>query len=260
MVASDGPAAGDIAGILILVTYLVMLATERFKSRDAFTAVPRWRWFGLGFLIMLMGLQGLIPEMLPMSWIAEHALLPGGKLGVVGGAIVGFLSITFTDYWVHRAYHRFHLLWRAIHQLHHSPARVDIYGSAFTHPLEVLVMVAQSVVVLVFVLGLDPAAGAIAGYLGAFCAMFQHWNIRTPRWIGYFIQRPEAHCQHHEMHVHAYNYGNLTWWDMLFGTWRNPACATPRVGFEVDRGGRIGAMLIGVDVHADEQKRPYATI
>ena len=88
-------------------------------------------------------------------------------------------------------------------------------------------MVAQSVVVMVFILGLDPAAMAIAGYLGAFCAMFQHWNMHTPAWVDWFIQRPEAHCQHHELGVHAFNYGNLTLWDRLFGTFRNPANSIP---------------------------------
>ena len=95
--------------------------------------------------------------------------------------------------------------------------------------------------------------------MAQFYAYFQHLNVRTPRWVGWFIQRPEAHCHHHEMHVHARNYGNLTWWDMLFGTWLNPARFTGRVGFEGERGRRIGAMLVGVDVHADEAGRPYAT-
>ena len=40
------------------------------------------------------------------------------------------------------------------------------------------------------------AAFAIA-VLATAMAMFQHANIRTPRWIGYVVQRPESHAVHH---------------------------------------------------------------
>ncbi len=78
------------------------------------------------------------------------------------------------------------------------------------------------------VLGLDPVAAAATGYIAAFYGYFQHMNIRTPRWLGFIIQRPEAHCVHHQRDVHAYNYGDLPVWDMLFGTFRNPAISTAR--------------------------------
>jgi sterol desaturase/sphingolipid hydroxylase (fatty acid hydroxylase superfamily) len=250
----------DLVPLLILATYFVMLAIERRRPARAFVVVQSWRWLGLGFLLILFMLNGLIPASLPLEWVAAHALLPGWKLGVAGGALVGFLSVTLLDYAVHRAYHRVHGLWRTVHQLHHSASRIDIYGSAYAHPLEIALMVFEGVLVLVFVLGLDPAAGAIAGYAGAFCAMFQHWNIDTPRWLGFIIQRPEAHCLHHERGVHAWNYSNLPLWDMLFGTFRNPVGFEGEVGFADGRGRLVGAMLVGSDVHADQIVRPYVPV
>ena len=85
------------------------------------------------------------------------------------------------------------------------------------------------------VLGLDPVAAALTGYIAAFYGYFQHMNIRTPRWLGYLIQRPEAHCIHHQRDVHAYNYGDLPVWDMLFGTFRNPASFEGAVGLRPAR-------------------------
>ena len=52
--------------------------------------------------------------------------------------------------------------------------------------------------------------------------MFQHWNVKTPRWLGYIIQRPESHGLHHELGVHARNYSDFPLWDMLMGTFVNP--------------------------------------
>ena len=35
-----------------------------------------------------------------------------------------------------------------------------------------------------------------------FLGTFQHANIRTPRWLGYLVQRPESHSLHHARGVH----------------------------------------------------------
>ena len=78
---------------------------------------------------------------------------------------------------------------------------------------------------------------------------FQHMNIRTPQWLGYLIQRPEAHCIHHQRDVHAFNYGDLPVWDMLFGTFRNPPAFQGPVGFDKPATDRLGAMFGFVDVN-----------
>jgi hypothetical protein len=109
------------------------------------------------------------------------------------------------------------------HQIHHSPQRIDISGSTLFHPVEMVVQVAAADLRTVIVLGLDPLAAALVGYVAAFHGLFQHWNVATPRWLGVLIQRPEAHCEHHRLGVHANNYGDLPIWDLLFGTFRNPA-------------------------------------
>ncbi len=79
---------------------------------------------------------------------------------------------------------------------------------------------------------------------------FQHWNVRTPQWLGYLIQRPESHCVHHRLGVHYYNYADLPLWDILFGTFRNPKEFRGECGFESPHDRRIGAMLGFTDVNA----------
>jgi sterol desaturase/sphingolipid hydroxylase (fatty acid hydroxylase superfamily) len=102
----------------------------------------------------------------------------------------------------------------------------------------------------VIVLGLDPLAAALTGYLFSFYGLFQHWNIRTPQWLGYFIQRPESHCVHHRMGVHFYNLSDLPLWDIVFGTFRNPKQYLGECGFEDAGDRRMGAMLAFEDVNA----------
>ena len=49
--------------------------------------------------------------------------------------------------------------------------------------------------------GLTPEAVLVVNIFSTFRAMFTHANIRTPRWLGYLIARPEMHAIHHERGV-----------------------------------------------------------
>ncbi len=150
----------------------------------------------------------------------------------------------------HRTAHNVGFLWRGFHQMHHSPRRVDIAGSLVFHPLEMVVQVLLQLGATVIVLGIDPLAAALVGYLIAFNGFFQHWNVRTPQWLGYLIQRPESHCVHHRMGVHYYNYSDFPPWDMLFGTFRNPAKFMGECGFEGGADLKLGSILAFADVNA----------
>jgi sterol desaturase/sphingolipid hydroxylase (fatty acid hydroxylase superfamily) len=50
---------------------------------------------------------------------------------------------------------------------------------------------------------------------------FYHSNFKSPRWLKYVIQTPELHSIHHQLDVHAFNFGDLPIWDRLFGSYRD---------------------------------------
>jgi sterol desaturase/sphingolipid hydroxylase (fatty acid hydroxylase superfamily) len=166
------------------------------------------------------------------------------------GAIVGVLVYEFGHYWYHRAAHRFDGLWRAGHQMHHSAESLDAFGAFWLHPLDAAMFSAIQVLVFFPLLGLAPEAGAIAALFLTFNAMFQHADVRTPRWLGYLVQRPESHLVHHGRGVHAYNYSDLPLWDLVFGTLRNPApeAVPASAGFYHGASRRLLAMLAFRDV------------
>jgi sterol desaturase/sphingolipid hydroxylase (fatty acid hydroxylase superfamily) len=227
-----------------------MLVVERLRPARSFPSRSGWQWLGIAFLVLAMAIGTALPLYLPVDWMAEHRWLDGTKLGVVGGAIVGFVVLELAIYGWHRADHTFDVMWRAFHQVHHSPQRIDIPGAVLAHPLESAVYTLIPLAVTVIVLGLDPLAAAIVGYLFTFASMFQHWNVRTPQWLGYVIQRPESHCVHHRKGVHYYNFSDLPLWDILFGTFRNPKQYLGECGFEGGADRRVGSMLAFVDVNA----------
>jgi sterol desaturase/sphingolipid hydroxylase (fatty acid hydroxylase superfamily) len=98
------------------------------------------------------------------------------------------------------------------------------------------------------ILGVTPEAAALAGTIGFFCASFQHANLRTPRWLGYLVQRPESHSVHHGRGIHAGNYADLPIFDVLFGTFKNPEQQEVEVGFYEGASRRLGRMLLALDI------------
>jgi sterol desaturase/sphingolipid hydroxylase (fatty acid hydroxylase superfamily) len=232
--------------IIIPVSFILALVVERLFPARPLPKVRRWLLKGLVFFAITFVVNGAMPALVAVL-IGDHTPLHLGHLGTVAGGLVGFLVSDFVSYWVHRLMHRVPFLWRWTHQMHHSAERMDLSGIAYAHPFDTLASFGMTSLA-VALLGISPAAGALAGLLGYACALLQHSNVRTPRLLGYLIQRPEGHGVHHQRGVHAYDYGSFSLWDILFGTFRNPAAFPEAYGFWDGASSRLGAMLAGRDV------------
>lgn len=231
----------------IPLTYAAMMLVERFGTGQRWTAIRGWQRIGVGGFAMLGVVNNLVAALLHRAFGTTH-LVDGAALGTFWGTVVGYAVMSYGNAVMHRSYHRHDVLWRHVHQLHHAPARIDVAGVMYQTPWEAAANAVLFYVVTVFLLGLDPIATLLVGYLGSFYGMFQHFNIRTPRWLGYLIQRPEAHCEHHRRGVHANNYSDLPIWDMFWGSFDNPEGFEGEVGFSDDATERWREMLCGHDI------------
>ena len=166
----------------------------------------------------------------------------------VGGLIAYFIA-TFVFYWWHRWRHEHDILWRLFHQIHHSPQRLEVITSFYKHPGEMVVNSIIGSLLVYTVLGLSLEGGAIYTLCTALGEFFYHTNVKTPRWIGFFFQRPEMHRIHHQYQRHRNNYGDITWWDMLFGTYENPREWVHTCGFDDGKEQKLLQMLAYRDVH-----------
>jgi sterol desaturase/sphingolipid hydroxylase (fatty acid hydroxylase superfamily) len=123
------------------------------------------------------------------------------------------------------------VLWRVCHQIHHSPARIELLTSFYKHPIEIMADSMIASLLMFSLLGTSPAAGAWFNVFAVLGEYFYHSNLRTPHWIGYVLQRPEHHSIHHQLDVHRFNHGDITWWDRLFGTFQETDSFADRCGF-----------------------------
>lgn len=184
----------------------------------------------------------------PLVWdglLGRYQLIDASGLPLAAQIAGGVLVLELGVYAWHRTMHRTDLLWRWFHQMHHSAERVDIWGAFYFSPLDMVGWTFLGSLCLVLGFGLGAEAAIAVNVLVTFLAMFQHANIRTPRWLGYLIVRPESHALHHQRGVHAYNYCDLPLWDMLFGTFRNPGRWEGEAGFHDGASKRVREMLSG---------------
>ncbi len=157
--------------------------------------------------------------------------------------LLGWFIGTFFFYWWHRARHHFNVLWRVFHQVHHSPARIEMLTSFYKHPVEIIADSMLASALIFCLLGASPQAAAWFNAFAVLGEYFYHSNLRTPQWIGYFLQRPEHHSIHHQLDVHEFNYGDITWWDRLFGTFRDTHAFAPECGFPQQHEVNLGRMI-----------------
>ena len=233
--------------LVVLVVGLAMLLVERRVMARRWPIILGWWPRAIAFNLVQAGIAVLAG----VAWdgfMIRHRPYTLDGIGIVPQALLGYLAITFVYYWWHRWRHEVPLLWRWVHQVHHSPARIEVITSFYKHPLEILLNSWLSTGILYVVVGVGPEACALAILITGLAELFYHWNVRTPYWLGFLVQRPESHCVHHQRDLHAFNYADLPLWDFLFGTLRNPRRWEGNCGFGEEREERLGAMLIGREV------------
>ena len=230
--------------LIVLALGLAMLVAERVAPGRRLEHVGGW----YPRAMLLNVVQAAVAYLSTATWdrwFPDLALWHAGGFGFLPDAFLGYVAITFIYYWWHRARHEIPFLWRWVHQVHHSASRLEVLTSFYKHPIEIFVNGLLSPAILYVLLGLNAESAGLAFLLTGVAELFYHWNVRTPHWLGYLIQRPESHCVHHQRGRHRNNYSDLPLWDMLFGTFENPRAQLGPCGFGPEIEQRLGAMLLG---------------
>jgi sterol desaturase/sphingolipid hydroxylase (fatty acid hydroxylase superfamily) len=232
-----------VLSVLTPLSFFVWMIAEAIRPARPLPKVRFWRAKGIAFFFV----AGAIIANAPGLW-ADFAMANAigdlSALGTFGGAFVYLIAVSFFGYWYHRGRHKLLPLWR-MHQLHHSAERLDVAGTFYHHPADAVVIAAIGSFTSMWLLGITADAAALGGFVGFQLEVLTHANVRTPRWLGYVVQRPEQHSVHHARGVHAFNYGLPM---LMFGTFRNPERAEAKSGFWDGASRRLFPMLVGMDV------------
>jgi len=234
----------DPVSLIVLTMYAGLITWEWLAPGRSLPVIKYWRVRGLTTFAVFFYLS----TYLPLWWdqyLASYQLFNLTDLGTLAGVVVGLLTYELGAYWWHRS----SILWRLFHQMHHSAERLDTFGTFWFSPMDMIGWTLLGSLCMVLVIGITPQAATILLLCITFIAMFQHANVRTPRWVGILIQRPESHTIHHGKNIHRYNYADLPVLDMLFGTFRNPREFEVETGFYPGASAHIVDMLLCKDLN-----------
>ena len=235
---------------LSLIVYAILgglFLWETFFPARSLPKMKFWKIKGLLFFVAYL----LLTTYFPLLWdgfLAEYQLLDLSAMPLWTQVILGTLVFELVQYGWHISMHKSDFLFRTSHQMHHSAERLDV-PSAFMFSINDMIGLSLvGSISFTLLMGLAPNAITIILLSLTFLGVFQHANIRTPRWLGYLVQRPESHSLHHAKGIHGYNYTDLPVIDMLFGTFKNPKSFIKETGYYLGASNRIMDMLRLKDV------------
>ncbi len=169
------------------------------------------------------------------------------ELPIAVSVLCSVVAMDLVIYLQHVMVHAIPVLWR-LHRVHHADLDYDVTTGARFHTLEIILsMLIKFATVLL--LGPPLVAVVIFEVLLNATAMFNHANVRLPagadRMLRWFLVTPDMHRVHHSVEDDETNsnFGfSLTWWDRLFGTYRDQP-----------RAGHLG-MTIGIHKYRDPKQ------
>lgn len=152
---------------------------------------------------------------------------------LVTQVLMVFFASEFLWYWIHRAEHRWSLVWRLSgHGAHHAFKKLNAINAGANHPIELFFLILPSVLI-------DLAFGVgVATYGSILLVLVQtaivHSNLRlNAQVIGFLLTTNAWHIRHHsaELSESNTNYGCAAIvWDRVFGTFGDSAVIEAGIG------------------------------
>ena len=249
----------DPISLFILAMYAALMIWEAVAPGRQLPKIKGWIFRGMTSFAVFFYLSTYLP-LLWDQYLAPFQLFDLSGLGVIGGALVGLLIYEFGVYVWHWSMHKYDLLWKVFHQMHHSAERMDTYGAFYFSPMDMIGFTFLGSLSFTLLVGLDPQAITIILLMTTFFSIFQHANIKTPVGMGYIIQRPESHTIHHAKGIHAYNYSDFPVFDIIFGTFKNPKGYENETGFYDGASSRVVDMLLFKDVSNEAEDDDHSLV
>ncbi|GAC21151.1 sterol desaturase family protein [Paraglaciecola arctica] len=249
----------DPISLSVLALYAALMILEAITPGRKLIKVKGW----IPRAMLTFVVYFYLASYLPLYWdkyLVEYQLLNLASMNVYLSTLIAVLVFEFLIYVWHRTMHQTNWLWRSFHQMHHSVERVDTYGAFYFSPLDMIGFTMVGSLSLALIVGVSPQTTTYFLFITMFLVIFQHTNIKTPQWLGYLVQRPESHSVHHEKGVHAYNYSDLPIFDILFGTFNNPANFAAEIGFYKGASAKIPDMLLCRDIVTAQNKSQQKTL
>ena len=244
-------------GVFIGVLMLMAL-WEIVRPRRVLTVSKTVRW--LNNLGLVFFNSFILRLLFPAAAVGVATLVDERQWGLFNlyevplwfAVLASVVIMDFVIYLQHVMVHAVPLLWR-LHRVHHADLDYDVTTGARFHTLEIILSMLIKFATIIL-LGPPVVAVIIFEVVLNAMAMFNHGNVGLPRsldiMLRWFVVTPDMHRVHHSIEDDETNsnFGfNLSWWDRLFGTYRDQ----PRAGHQ--------GMTIGIHGFRDVKQAAWIT-
>ncbi len=244
----------EIAAFLLLVLVFELWEHSRPARRIDRFADLRLDLLSFGFALVVnrlsnRAINGAMSAVLPA--VALHSLQAMAALPSVWKFVGSIVLADFTIYWLHRAQHKYDVLWRT-HAWHHSVERLYWFSGFRTSLGHSLMNNIPQAAIPLFLFQMSPIEAGIVYSIGLLIQFWEHTNVKVN--IGllrYVFITPDYHRVHHSASaLSRTNFGGtFSIWDRAFGTYTDPATVpedTPLGLGEHVPARKIPRMLLGV--------------
>jgi sterol desaturase/sphingolipid hydroxylase (fatty acid hydroxylase superfamily) len=234
-------------------TFIVMALWEVVAPKRALTVSKLVRWANNLGLVFLNSF--IVRFLFPAAAVGVAVAAQDNQWGLFNLAeapvwFAVFASVVIMDFVIylqHIMVHAVPILWR-LHRVHHADLDYDVTTGSRFHTIEIILSMLIKFATIVL-LGPPIVAVIIFEVVLNAMAMFNHGNVGLPekldKVLRLFIVTPDMHRVHHSVEDDEANsnFGfNLSWWDRLFGTYREQ----PRAGHQ--------GMTIGIHHYRDKKQ------
>ncbi len=209
----------------IFLLFLIEAVLPRSRKGESSDQSIRWlNNISLAFInfLVVLFVIGFIGS-LYQSLLPDYSLIREFQIPDLLALAIVLLLIEFLIYWIHRAYHRYAVLWR-IHAVHHSDTHFDVTTSNRHHPFELIL---NSIILLPIIMLLGASFWVLIfhSFTSILVNLFAHGNIKIPNWLDKALRKiivtPDFHRLHHSSNrqYSDSNFGVIfPWFDYLFKT------------------------------------------
>lgn len=232
---------GVYLGCLLLVQIVLGLLERRYPLRPAWLLpLPRVA-LHVAIVVILVLALGVVAQTYSQTLSAPLSGLRN-ELGLdiwphawplLAQVLLVFFLSEFLWYWLHRAEHKWNILWRVSgHGAHHAFKKLSALNFGLNHPFELFFLALPAALVELF-FGVGVAAAG-AGLLLATQASIAHANLGlNTRYFGLLFTTNRYHLLHHsaDLAESNTNFGCAAIvWDRVFGTFRDGHVADAGIG------------------------------
>jgi ABC-2 type transport system ATP-binding protein len=148
----------DPISLTVFALYAALIAWEWLVPARPLPRSKAWAARGLIAFAAYFLVSTYLPLLLT-EYLQPWQLFDLSHLNVFAGATIGVLAYELVGYFYHRSMHASNVLWRGLHQMHHSAERIDTFGAFWFHPTDMIGWTVVSSVALTLIVGLSAQAG-----------------------------------------------------------------------------------------------------